>query len=271
MSMLNIKFQSLLLLFMIVILLHCLESKAANYQRNYSVHSGYLANVNDEINDDGVEISFIGKPAATSVPLKEKIFNSEISKEFKDRYEDKFGRTEPERVYNSPNKQTYYDDLYTLQGTSAQVADQKRDFGNYMMARLVEYHFDNYLKSDPAVRPIYEAKERLSQIKVEVDEVKLDAKYSLSANVIDLRARHPWFDTKITLASNERYISITRAHSPSVGLETRYLVVDQKIAGILTKRLNRALVTSFTLSACTGDSTSSVRETLYLSGLTLLF
>ncbi len=244
---------------------------AASFDRNYDQHPGYLSSVKNEIDDEGVEIAFIGKPSATSIPLKEKIFNSEISKEFKDRYEDKFGRTEPERVYNSPNKQTYYDDLYTLQGTPAQVADQKRDFGNYMMARLVEYHTDNYLKSDPAMRPVYEAKERLSQVKVEVDQVKFDAKYSLAANLIDLRARAPWFDTKITLGTNEKLVSVTRTQSPSIGFEARYLAIDQKIAGIVTKRLSKSLVTSFTASSCTGESTSSVRETLYLSGLTLLF
>ncbi len=247
------------------------QTLATEFIRNYEEHSGYLSSVTNEIDDEGIEIPFIGKPAITAIPLKEKIFNSEISKEFKDRYEDKFGRTQAERVYNSPNKQTYYDDLYTLQGTPAQVDDQKREFGNYMMARLVEYHADNYLKSDPQMRPVYEAKERLSNVKVEVQEVKFDIKYSLPGNLIDVMARAPWFNTKITFSQNERLFSITRTQSPTVGLEARYLALDQKIAGIVTKRLTRSLVTSYTVSGCTGDTGASVRETLYLAGMSLAF
>lgn len=255
----------------LILMFLSLNSFAAEYTRDYEEHTGYVSSLTNEIKDDGVEIPFIDKPASNQLSLKEKIFNSELSKEFKDRYEDKFGRTEPERVYNSPNKQTYYDDLYTYQGTSAQVDEQKRDFGNYMMARLVEWHADNYLKSDPSMRPVYEAKERLSQVKVEVDEVKLDGKYSLAGNFIDLTARAPLFDTKITIGSNQRILSFTRAQSPSLGLEARYLDIDKKAAGIVTKRISKTLATSFTASACTGDSTASIRETLYLSGLSYNF
>ncbi len=262
------KWQSLIL---VILVFFGLPSYAEEMNRNYEDHPGYVSSLENEKNDPGVEVPFIDKPAANQISLKEKIFNTELSKEFKDRYEDKFGRTEPERVYNSPNKYTYYDDLYTLQGTPSQVDDQERAFGNYMMARLVEYHFDNYLKSDPSMRTIYETKERLSQVKVEVDEVKFDAKYDLAGNLIDLRARAPLFDTKITIGSGQRILSFTRAQTPTVGLEARYLDIDKKVAGIITKRFTRFLTTSFTASACTGDSTASPRETLYLSGLSYNF
>jgi len=243
--------------------------------RNYEAHPGYLANVENEKNDSGIEIPFIARPSE-GLELREKIFNSELSKEFKDRYEDKFGRTEPERVYNSPNKYTYYDDLYTLQGTPEQVNDQKRQFGEYMMRRLVEYHADRYAKSDPQVRPIYEAKERLSQIKVEVQQVKFDAKYSLAGNILDLRARSPWFDTKVSLIlaganPTETIVSVTKEATPSLGLEARYLEADAKIAGIITKKLSPLLTSTLTASACTGDSQLTPRETLYLVGMSLLF
>ena len=247
------------------------QTYAYNTIRNYDDHPGYISNPKNEVDDPGVEIPYIDKPVANQITLKEIIFNSELSKEFKDRYEDKFGRTQPERVYNSSNKYTYYDDLYTLQGTPSQVDDQERAFGNYMMARLVEYHFDYYLKSDPSMRTIYETKERLSQVKIEVDEVKFDAKYSLAGNLIDVRARAPWVDTKITLGSGQRILSFTREQTPTVGLEARYLDVDRKVAWIITKRFGKFFTTSFTASACTGDSSASPRETLYLSGTSYNF
>ncbi len=244
---------------------------ATEYVRDYGPHSGYVSSVADEKSDDGIEIPFINKPADTTVPIKDRIFNSEISKEFKTRYEDQFGRTEAERVYNSPNKDTYYDDLYTMNGTPQQVDDQKRAFGNYMAARLVEYHFDKYMKSDPSVRTIYEAKERLSKVNVEVDQVKFDAKYELAGNTLDLRANAPWFSTQFTLSPSQRIVSLTRMQSSTMGLEARYLMLDQKVAAIINKRLTKALALSFTASGCTGDSTISQRETLYLGGLSLAF
>ncbi len=242
---------------------------ATEYTRDYSPHSGYVSSVQDEKNDDGIEIPFISPPAITTVPIKEKIFNSEISRELQNRYEDKFGRTEAERVYNSPNKDSYYEDLYMLNGTRQQADDQKRAFGNYMMARLVEYHTDRYLKSDPTARPIYEAKERLSKVRVEVQEVKIDAKYDLAGNTVDVMAKAPWFNTKLTVGTNQKFLSVTRQQTPSVGLEARYLMIEQKIAAIITKRMSQALSLSLTASKCTDDN--PVCEKLLLGGLGLVF
>lgn len=257
--------------FTLLFLSAVLPAFATDYSRDYGPHPGYVSSVLNEKNDEGVEIPFLEKPKINYVQIKERIFNSEISREFQNRYEEKFGRTEAERVYNSPNKDTYYDDLYTLNGTPQQVDDQKRAFGNYIIARLIEYHTDNYLKNDPSARPIYEAKERLSSLKVEVQDVKFDAKYELAGNTIDLRARAPWFDTKITFGSSQHLVSLTRAQTPSLGFEARYLIIDQKAAAIVSKRFSRTVSASFTASASTADSTVSQRETLYLAGLSLAF
>lgn len=265
-----------LLAFWVCILVFSQNSQAKAFVRNYDPHPGYLSKVENEKDDDGVEIPFIVKPSDDGPILRDKIFNPELSKEFKDRYEDKFGRTEPERVYNSPNKYTYYDDLYTMQGTPEQVNNQKRDFGDYMIRRLIEYHADRYAKSDPAVRPIWEAKERISQVKVEVKEVKFDAKYSLAGNILDLRARAPWFDTKVSLIltgakPTETIVSVTKDATQTINLEGRYLSADAKTSAILTKRFSPVLSSTLTVSTFTGYSELSVRERLYLAGLSLLF
>jgi hypothetical protein len=251
-------------------------SQAASPARNYDPHPGYISGVEKQNSDSGIEVPVVVKPADDGPTLREKIFNPELSKEFKDRYEDKFGRTEPERIYNSPNKYTYYDDLYTLQGTQEQVNTQKRDFGDYMIRRLIEYHADRYAKSDPQVRPLWEAKERLSQVKVEVQEVKFDAKYSLAGNILDLRARSPWFDTKVSLilrgaTPNETIVSVTRDLSASLNIEGRFLSSDAKTTTILSKKIRPNLASTLTFSTFTGDSILSVRETLYLAGIGYIF
>ncbi len=265
-------------LFSTALLFFCLgrEATAASVTRNYEPHPGYLSSVENKDSDPGIEVPVVVKPADDGPTLREKIFNPELSKEFKDRYEDKFGRTEPERIYNSPNKYTYYDDLYTLQGTQEQVNIQKRDFGDYMIRRLIEYHADRYAKSDPQVRPIWEAKERLSQVKVEVQEVKFDAKYSLAGNILDLRARSPWFDTKVSLilrgaTPTETIVSVTKDLTSSLNIEGRFLSADAKTTTILSKKLRQNLNSTLTFSTFTGSSLLSVRESLYLAGLGYIF
>ena len=51
------------------------------------------------------------------------------------------------------------------------------DYGQYVLRRLSEYHVDNFAKSDPSVRPLWEAKEKLSKVNVQVQKVKVDMEY----------------------------------------------------------------------------------------------
>lgn len=262
----------LLVLFLNFWAMHYAECKI----RDYSPHKGYIQDIHKDDGEIGEEIPLLEKPEKTGPSLKEQIFNSELSREFKTRYEDKFGKTESERIFNSPNKYTYYDDLYTMRGTPEQVSAQRQEFGEYMMRRLVEYHADNIAKNDPQIRPVWEAKEKISQIKVEIDEVKFDARYSFAGNIFDIRAHTNTVEAKssITFAGSgvfENILSVNKKFTPRFQAEIRYLTVDAKLASILTKSWPKGYVTTLTLSTAVADSTRSPRDTLYLVGAGYLF
>ena len=94
--------------------------------RDYSVNSGYLESTAGERTTkySGLHRScFISLSQSRLANLRSTIgfsidaIEQRISQEH---YEEKFGRTEEERVDLSPNRFTYYNDVYGFKGSSAQ-------------------------------------------------------------------------------------------------------------------------------------------------------
>jgi hypothetical protein len=249
--------------------------------RDYRPHSGYISSIAEERTERVSDMVVIQPPKDDGPTLRERIFNDKLSKEFRERYEEKFGRTEVQRVYNSPNRFTYYDDLYGFRGTDEQVNSERRRFGEFMVRRLAEWHFDNYAKNDPKVRPVWEAKERLSQVRVEVQQFRFDIRYTLSGNYADLNVINPWVVSKITFNMDpgafgptpvqETVLAVSKPLTATVGLDGYYYFNDGVITTVLRKALRPRLGTSLTVSTFTKDSGKSVRESVYLAGLNYSF
>lgn len=250
--------------------------------RSYHPHSGYLESVQGERETQYTDIVMIQPPQDEGPTLRDRIFNDKLSKEFRDRYEEKFGRTEVERVYNSPNRYTYYDDIFGFRGSVQDMNNEHRKFAEFMVRRLTEYHVDSYLKSDPTARPLWEAKERLSQIKVEVQRVQFELKYSIAGNTLDMNVINPWLSlATVTLQMSvdgfgpgpveETIISVGRGLTTTVSVSCHYRVIDGVASFVGRKSHTPDLASSLTVSTFTKDAGRTERESLYLAGMNYSF
>ena len=84
------------------------SSQPVGYKR------GYLQSIEGERERKISELNLVHKPAELNKPLlKDQIFNSKLSREFRNRYKDKFGRTEAEILVQNPNRfSTYVDNNF---------------------------------------------------------------------------------------------------------------------------------------------------------------
>ncbi len=265
-------------LFLVVLLTQGFSALA----RSYAPHEGYLSSVEKERDQTVSDLVVVPFPAENGPTLKEKIFNPELSKEFKESYEQKFGRTEQQQILNPANKNLYYDNLYGIRGTDQDVNDERRKFGEYMVRRLLEFHVDNYAKSDPKIRPVWEAKERLSKVEVPVGpQMHLDVRYSIAGNTMDVFVKNPWVRAKVTVQMNpavfgpgpvdEIIYSLGKDVTKTVSLEADYKSIDGIVAYIGRKNLTERLSATLTTSTFTHDGGQSVRESLYLAGLNYVY
>lgn len=237
---------------------------------------GYVSDVRAERERIESDLNWVAQPRQET-ELRDRIFNQSLSREFRERYEQRFGRTEIERVFLAPNRTTYYNDVYGVRGTPQELNDERRRFGEFMVRRLAEWHFEDYAKNDPKVRPVWEAKERISNLKVEVASFRLDAQYSISSNTVDVNMINPWVKSKVTLEMNpdqfgpgpvnETLLSITKPIGFHYSVETRWRVTDGIVSLIQSRSIGRNWGGSLTTSAAVKDGGPSPRETLWLAGL----
>lgn len=237
---------------------------------------GYVADVAREKADDTRDLVWIQKPADEG-SLSEKIFNQTLSREFRERYEQRFGQTEIERVFLAPNRLSYYNDAYGQKGTPQEMVDERRKFGEFMVRRLAEWHVENYAKTDPKVRVVWEAKEKISNYKVEVASFRIDAQYSIAGNILDIKMVNPYVQSKVSLLMNpdqfgpgpidEALLSVFRQVNSRYAVEGRWRVTDGVVSLIHYKPIARVWSGSLTTSAAIHGAGRSARETLWLVGL----
>lgn len=237
---------------------------------------GYVSNVEEERTEISAELVWIQKPADETV-LRDRIFNQTLSREFRERYEQRFGQTEIERVFLAPNRTSYYNDAYGQKGTPQEMQDERRKFGEFMIRRLGEWHVENYAKTDPAARVVWEAKERISNLKVEVASFRVDAQYSISGNIFDIKMQNPWVQSKVSLLMNpdqfgpgpidEALLSIFKPVNSRYAVEARWRAMDGVVSLIQYKPLWKVWSGSLTTSAAIHGAGRSARETLWLAGL----
>jgi hypothetical protein len=171
--------------------------------------------------------------------------------------------------------------LFGFRGTAQEDNAERRRFGEFMVRRLAEWHFDNYAKSDPKVRPMWEAKEKFSKVAIEVAQFRVDMVYTLSGNIADINFTNPWVRSKVSVQMdpgsfgpgpvNEAIFSLGKNLTPSITLDSYYYAVDGVVSVIGRKTLSPRLSTSLSASTFTKSSGRTPRESVYLSGLTYVF
>lgn len=155
-------------------------------------HPGYLADTSDERFQVSQEVVIVPLEPTDELSLRDKIFSEKITKEFKRRYEEKFGRTQAEQVFSIPSQFFEAQIQPGVFRTADEEAEEQRDFGNFMVKRTVEFHVDRWMKESPSARPVYELKEKISNVNVEVRPgYKARIKYSLSSNDLSVKVKNP--------------------------------------------------------------------------------
>jgi hypothetical protein len=235
---------------------------------------GYVDSVEDERNEHSTDLIMIPAPKPLTTPKP--FVTDELSKEFQNQYQTKFGYTEVEQNLLPTRYDDYfYNGLYV---TYQEDLQRKRDFGTYMIRRVAEYHTDNYFKSDPDLRPVYEAKEKISKIDVELQQGwKVNGKYSLSGNYFELALDNP-YEAKIKLAqylsTNETILTCGYPINPRYDVLTDYRLESSVLRFILNHKISPSLSTNLTYETFTsgleGQETVDgfVRQKLILVGLT---
>ncbi len=241
---------------------------------------GYVSDVSSERNDDNRDLVWVQKPTELS-SLQNRIFNEKLSREFRERYEQRFGQTEIERVFLAPNRTSYYNDAYGQKGTPQEMQDERRKFGEFMVRRLAEWHVENYAKTDPQARVVWEAKEKISNYRVEVASFRIDAQYSISGNIFDIQMVNPFVRAKVSLLMNpdqfgpgpvdEALLSVFKQFNSRYAGEFRWRVTDGVISLIHYKPISRVWAGSLTTSAAIHGAGRSARETLWLLGIVRTF
>ena len=233
----------------IFICLYVMHSSAANY--------GYTNDIKAERENIYEEIVIFPPQVSGSKNLNEKIFNAELSKEFRTKYIQEFGTVDTDSfVYRDPKYAEMADD--NRRGVSTEVANNnaRRNFGDFMVKRLTEWHVDHYIKEEPQMRPIYEAKEKISNIKVEINkETRLDIKYSLAGNTLDLNIINPYLESRLI-----SYMDPS-AFGPAQTLENR-LFLGMQINPLLRFNLyvaeNDGIATAEVIRAFRGNISTSL-------------
>lgn len=246
----------------------------ARAARDYSAHEGYLSTTDGERDARYQDVVMMRPPGETGPSLRDRIFTDELNKEFRDRYDERFGRTEMDRVYNSPNRFTFYNDIFGFRGTPQAMNDEHRRFGELVMRRLAEFHVDNWAKSDPKARAVWEAKERISQVKLEVQSFRFDVRYSLAGNAVDVLMVNPYFNVsriRMEIDNRETILTLGRTITASTSVESAYKVTDGIFQFVVRRSLTPALGASVSTSTFTRDAGPSIRESVYLAGMSYGF
>jgi hypothetical protein len=242
-----------------------------------TVPDGYVTNVAQEKRQKYREIYIFQSGFRQEKSLQELIFNP-LAKEFKDKYREKFGQVDTESLVYKRFDFGIHDGIRPEKATEEEN-DKRKAFAEYMTRRLLEFHVDNYMKTQPQMRPVMELKQRIQNVEVKVTkETKLNIQYNFAANVIDLILDNPYGDAKVALEMNpsafgpsdidETRLWLGRDLSKTVRANGTLAATD----GIAYVELAKAIPkyhmgTSIGYSTYFKEGGTSVRQSLYLIGL----
>lgn len=211
---------------------------------------GYISDVSYERQNLALEVVILPPDEQDEKSLSEKIFTEKVTKEFQMRYEERFGQTRTEQFISIPSRffetQVQPGQYRTLQ---EEVLEQRR-FGNFMIKRLIEVHVDKYMKENPSARPVYELKEKLSNVDVQVRPgYKFKFKYSLSSNEFDVLMENPqkiYNKVSIRMGTNETLVFLGYPITKTINLVSNYNLDSEDVAVSGVKQLNQYWSTSLT-------------------------
>jgi hypothetical protein len=238
---------------------------------------GYVQDVRKEREERFYEIFLFAEPPVREKSLSDKIFNEEISRDFRQRYREKFGTIDTESI---AYQRTDYERLNAFRNDQRAETknNERKNFADYMMKRLAETHVDNYIKSEPAMRPLYDVKEKLKKMEVRVTKkTKLEARYSLAGNVLDLILENPYCDAKWVIEMDpgtvgpapikENTLVLSQPLTSTWRAENRWQDREGRTSGELIKSHTRLFSTTYGLSAAYKAGGETARDSRIAFGL----
>lgn len=233
---------------------------------------GYISSLDQEIIEPMSELVLVSKPIELRQKGSEVVFTNALHKEFQERYRQQFGFTAAQQFFNDPLDVNFLGQVrgYSVEEESHRAA--RRAFGEYVMKRTIEYHVDNYFKSDPQLKAVYEIKERLSNLDVKVNETtKINTNYSFAGNFVTTTMDSSIINAQIRVemagtspgAITETTAQVSRGITPTTSGDVYYKFNEKKYSVVGRKSLGHQMETSLTVQ-------DSPAETLYLLGFSFL-
>ncbi|MCB0420335.1 MAG: hypothetical protein KDD61_05035 [Bdellovibrionales bacterium] len=241
---------------------------------------GYLDSVEEERKIRAVELVTVAKPQDEDPPLKEIIFDDELKSEFELRYEQEFGLTAIERNVEAPNR---YDEFVYSNGTVVTEEEdmtRRQRFGEFMVRRLTEHHVDRYIQTNPNTKVVYDLKEKISKVKMQVKKgYELKVNYSYAGNTVAVEMKNPMdLENQILFVMDpnaagpseveETLLNLGYPIGTSYHIRTQYKLNDGIVDLIGEKPIQPGMTASLTGSTYTKDVGVSTREHRVLLGFT---
>jgi hypothetical protein len=242
----------------------------------FGAHPGYLFNVVEEKDRREVEMVMLDRPKENKKPLSEVIFDEKLSKEFQDQYRYRFGETQAEQVINNPGRSDEYTYYNRNNLTAVEYQKYQRQFGDYMMRRLVEYHFDNWAKKSPEFRPVYQMKDRISNLDVQVKKgYKVKWRYNFAGPSMNVDVENPYdIETRVQIMMNgvisaPKDIIFTLGYqaTPRIKLESLYKQYEQLVQFVVSRKMTTHVNMSLTGSSGQVPDLPEFHQDLVLVGL----
>jgi hypothetical protein len=259
----------------------CLLSLFSGFASGETLPQGYIYDVEAERNESYVEIYLFQQSTPVERSISDLIWNPELSAEFRKKYYERFGAVDTGAIRYLPGTNSIVkENRGLINGNDAdeQNIQERRRFAEFMTKRVTEWHVDHYIKEEPSMRPVYEAKETLSKMEVQVNkEIKLNMAYSFAGNVFDLIVENPYVDSKVSVEMDPRAFGPGRAEesrfvigrnlTKEIRFNTYLKSEDGIVSGELVKTWPSRWVTSLGSSTWTRNGGISTRETrTYIGG-----
>ena len=250
---------------------------------------GYTQDVKKEKKQVVNEMVLPKEPPEQSVLLKEILFDPTLEKEFRTEYRKRFGQTDAEVNFNAGSLNigtSRFGDYNTTyygpgRGTSfineQELIQRQRSFADFMMRRMFEYHVDRYARSRQDLRQAYEVKEKIAKVAVAVKKgYKVKVNYSYSGKYFNFRLDNPYdVDLEMrydlnpvypTSSGRETTFNVGYQINPRIRASGLYNVEDGTANVSVWRKLTRRMGATLSYSTYFNNSTSSIRQTIYLIG-----
>lgn len=258
------------------------QSSASNV---VGARAGYVFDVDAERTQHDTELVLIDPPPAEPT-LQQRLFDEKLTKEIRTEYQYRFGQTAMEQTINAPTNRedSYYYNYNGSNGynpgstvTADAYAGYQHSFAEYVGRKVGETQVDKFFNSDPALRPVYQYKDKLSNLTIKTDNgYKLKWRYNLSGNSADMELENPYkIQTKLEVhfyqfspKTQEETFTASYPINQLYTVSTNYKFYDSVLQLVGSRRITPSLSASVTGLTTTNESGGpSVRQTIGLVGI----